>query len=591
MMAKSKYILFFIFLFLLTSCGTKKFITASEGTVLNADRQARFDYYYYESLRLKSIEKYDEQMEALRMCLEIDSTSGAAQSEIGLVYAGMKMLPEATKSFQKAVKASPENWWYRVQLITLLSEIDQFQEALFQANELKKIYPEREDVYNMLSSLYKQTGEFGKAIEALDQLEVYTGINEYLSFEKFRLYASLNKQKKAIAEVDKLIAKFPTETRYQVLRGDIFMEEKQPEKAFEIYQNVLNTDSSNPFAYVSLANYYKEKNQPEKALESIVSALKNPELPSDTKMDILAQYVDKMLANDQKITETENLFKILVEQYPLDEMPHAYYALFLQHQKRMQEALSELQSVLDINPKNRAAWLSSLDILTQKNDTTAILDLTKRGLEQLPELAQLYYYRSIALYQLGDYHGALQTNQTALKNISKDTDPAVISSFYGQIGDIYYKLKDKTNAFANYEKALETNPANVYVMNNYAYYLSEEKIELRKAERMSAKTVELEPKNSTYLDTYAWILYQQGNYSLAKFYIERAVDNLEKDYEPGVIYEHYGDILIALKEEEKAIAMWQKAYDSGKTDDELKKKIEAYQQKNETKKDDKNETK
>ena len=138
MMAKSKYILFFIFLFLLTSCGTKKIITASEGTVLNADRQARFDYYYYESLRLKSIEKYDEQMEALRMCLEIDSTSVAAQSEIGLVYAGMKMLPEATKSFQKAVKAYPENWWYRVQLITLLSEIDQFQEALFQANELKK---------------------------------------------------------------------------------------------------------------------------------------------------------------------------------------------------------------------------------------------------------------------------------------------------------------------------------------------------------------------------------------------------------------------------------------------------------------------
>ena len=590
-MAKSKYILFFIFLLLLISCGTKKIITASEGTVLKADEQARFDYYYYESLRLKSIEKYDEQMEALRMCLEIDSTSGAAQSEIGLVYAGMKMLPEATKSFQKAVKASPENWWYRVQLITLLSEIDQFQEALYQANELKKIYPEREDVYNMLSSLYKQTGEYGKAIEALDQLEVYTGINEYLSFEKFRLYASLNKQKKAIAEVDKLIAKFPTETRYQVLRGDIFMEEKQPEKAFEIYQNVLNTDSSNPFAYVSLANYYKEKNQPEKALESIVSALKNPELPSDTKMDILAQYVDKMLANDQKITETENLFKILVEQYPLDEMPHAYYALFLQHQKRMPEALSELQSVLDINPKNRAAWLSSLDIVTQKNDTTGILDLTKRGLEQLPELAQLYYYRSIALYQLGDYQGALQTNQTALKNISKDTDPAVISSFYGQIGDIYYKLKDKTNAFANYEKALETNPANVYVMNNYAYYLSEEKIELRKAERMSAKTVELEPKNSTYLDTYAWILYQQGNYSLAKFYIERAVDNLEKDYESGVIYEHYGDILIALKEDEKAIAMWQKAYDSGKTDDELKKKIETYQQKNETLKKDKNEKK
>ena len=126
----------------------------------------------------------------------------------------------------------------------------------------------------------------------------------------------------------------------------------------------------------------------------------------------------------------------------------------------------------------------------------------------------------------------------------------------------------------NYEKALEQNPANVYVMNNYAYYLSEEKLDLRKAERMSAKTVELEPKNSTYLDTYAWVVYQRGNFSLAKFYIERAVDNLEKEHDPGVILEHYGDILLALKNEKKALEMWQKAWDSGKTDEELKIKIE-----------------
>ena len=110
-------------------------------------------------------------------------------------------------------------------------------------------------------------------------------------------------------------------------------------------------------------------------------------------------------------------------------------------------------------------------------------------------------------------------------------------------------------------------------MNNYAYYLSLEKAELKKAEKMSAKTVELEPKNSTYLDTYAWILYQQGSYSLAKFYIERAVDNLNKEEDPGVVLEHYGDILWMNNNDEKAMEMWQKSYDSGNKTEELKKKI------------------
>ena len=91
---------------------------------------------------------------------------------------------------------------------------------------------------------------------------------------------------------------------------------------------------------------------------------------------------------------------------------------------------------------------------------------------------------------------------------------------------------------------------------------------------MSAKTVELEPKNSTYLDTYAWILYQQANFSLAKYYIERAVDNMKKDEESSVILEHYGDILWMTKNDDKALKMWQKSFDVGNKTDDLKKKIE-----------------
>jgi len=95
---------------------------------------------------------------------------------------------------------------------------------------------------------------------------------------------------------------------------------------------------------------------------------------------------------------------------------------------------------------------------------------------------------------------------------------------------------------------------------------------------MSSKTVELEPKNSTYLDTYAWILYQEGNYSLAKFYIERAIDNLSKEEESGVVLEHYGDILWMNskdngKDDAKALEMWQKSYNSGNKTEELKLKI------------------
>jgi Tfp pilus assembly protein PilF len=74
---------------------------------------------------------------------------------------------------------------------------------------------------------------------------------------------------------------------------------------------------------------------------------------------------------------------------------------------------------------------------------------------------------------------------------------------------------------------LKYNPDNIPVLNNYAYYLSLEQTDLDKAEEMSYRTIKAEPNNATYLDTYAWILFQLGQYNDALFYIRQAIDNID----------------------------------------------------------------
>jgi tetratricopeptide (TPR) repeat protein len=426
----------------------------------------------------------------------------------------------------------------------------------------------------MLGTFYKETKEYEKAIAAYDKLESLNTITETVSFEKFQLYILSNKAQKGVAEIDKLINKYPTESRYKVLRGDIFMQQKMPAKAFEIYQNVLKEDPQNAYVYVSLSEYYKSVNKPDKAMESIVSALKCEQLDVDTKVTVLGQYVEKLVQDSTKLGETESLFKLLVERYPLEEKVHGYYAVFLQYQKRNAEAISELETMININPKNDQTWIRLIQMYSLTKDFNQILILTNRAIENLPKLPVWYFYKGIAQFQLADYKNALVSYQKGLPLIAPE-QAALKSDFYAQMADIYYKLEQKDSAFVNYERSLAVNPKNNMVMNNYAYYLSLEKTQLKKAERMSAKTVELEPKNSTYLDTYAWILYQEANYSLAKFYIERAVENLTKEEEPGIILEHYGDILwmSGPENESKAMETWQKSYDAGNKTEALKLKI------------------
>ena len=574
---QNKIYLFLSIIILSVSCSTpKKLVEKNPKINILADSvQRKFDYYFFEGIRLKNDQKFDQALEIFRLCLSIDSLDAGIQSETGILYAALGFTNEAVKCFEKAIKFDPGNWWYNVQLISMYADLKNWKRSIEITKELQKYFPDKEQVYSMLASFYKETKEYDKAILAFEKLESLQGIDQATSIEKYNLYILLKKENKANAEIDKLVNKYPTESRYKVVRGDIFMQQKMPEKAFEIYQQVLNDDPQNAFVYVSLSEYYKSANQPEKALESIVSALKSEQLDVDTKVAVLGQYVQKLVQDSTKFVETESLFKLLVDRYPLEEQVHGYYAVFLQYQKRNAEAISELETMININPKNQQTWMQLIQIYIGDKNFNQILTVTGRAIENLPKLPIWYFYRGIAQFQLADYNGALVSYKSGLPLIAAE-QVDLKSDFYAQIADVYFKMEKKDSAFVNYELSLTANPKNIMVMNNYAYYLSLKKLELKKAERMSAKTVELEPKNSTYLDTYAWILYQEANYSLAKFYIESAIDNLKKNEEPGVILEHYGDILwmSGVENEAKAMEMWQKSFDAGNKTDALKKKIE-----------------
>ena len=74
---------------------------------------------------------------------------------------------------------------------------------------------------------------------------------------------------------------------------------------------------------------------------------------------------------------------------------------------------------------------------------------------------------------------------------------------------------------------------------------------------MSEKTVIAEPDNSTYLDTFAWILHLIGNDAEAKLFFKKAM--LYGGKESTVILDHYAEVLYALKEYDVAFIYWNMA--------------------------------
>ena len=128
------------------------------------------------------------------------------------------------------------------------------------------------------------------------------------------------------------------------------------------------------------------------------------------------------------------------------------------------------------------------------------------------------------------------------------SDPEQIVTNLSIIGDTYHAMGDWRKAYKTYEKALKIDPRNCPVLNNYAYYLSMQHRRLCKAQKMSRITIEEQPDNATYLDTYGWILFLRGKAAEAKPHFKHAMIYGGKD--SAVILMHYAEVLKALGEDE-----------------------------------------
>ena len=547
-----------------------KQVHQSKQTLPEAE-QRKLDYFFYEGLLLKNAEKYDAAFETFKHCLTIDSTASAVLFELSAFYLQLNQPEKSVSLLREAVQYSPDNFNYKLALASISLNIGMYGEAAAEYEELVEKYPDKIELNYYLAEALTQQGEIGKAIDQFDAMENVVGMSEALSMQKFRLYMTLEEPAKAFAELDKLAAKYPTDARHPLLIGNLYLERQDPDRALEYFQKAYAIDSGNPYYTVAMADYYELVGNPEAAEDQIRSALVDNELDVEMKIGILARYIQQIQQARKGMEGANMLFQTLLEQHPEDIELKLMYGSLLMLQGNKDEARFQFQLATEMAPDYEKAWQQLLNLAMQNQQFDEAVRICRQCLELFPEASEYYFYLGIAYLQQEKYQEALETYQSGLKAIPNE-NPMLISDFYGQIGDTYFQLEESEKAFEAYEQALKYNQQNVVVLNNYSYYLSLEKKELDKAERMSAQVIKIEPNNSTYLDTYAWIFFVKGNYVLAKIYIEKALEN-DKTNNPELL-DHYGDILYMTGEKEKALVQWIKAKELGKESKTLNRKIE-----------------
>ena len=542
-----------------------------ESSFVATEKKGRkLDYFYLEALRLKQNEMHSEAFQLLKHCLEIDSTSSAVHYEISNYYLFLKKADRVVEHLEKAVRYSPENFDYKIALANVSRELGMNEEAVKVYEELVNKHPDKPELYYFLSEIYAKQGEVEEAIDALDILEENIGLNEALSIQKYRLYLQIDKQDNANREIGKLVEKYPANAKYPIMMGDLYLEQNEPEKAYEFYQKAYAIDSENPYYTVSMANYYEYIQDKEAAQKQIDAALRNTKLDIETKLGILVRYIASLQREKKDTKGVEPLFQTLMELHPQETDLNLLYANYLMSLNRVEDAKFQYQAITETTPEEEAAWKQLLAINLKEENMEETIRICQRAQMNFPDNPDFYFYEGMAYYQLKDYDKALAVYHKG-ESVVDPKDTKLLSDFHGQIGDLYYHLGDKKKAYEHYDTALQYNDKNIGVMNNYAYFLTLDKSDLSKAERLSAQCVQVQPDNSTFIDTYAWVFFVKEYYSLAKFYIESALS--KGGDKSSEIVDHYGDILYMSGEKEKAVEQWKKALEMGKDTEIIRKKI------------------
>jgi tetratricopeptide (TPR) repeat protein len=364
------------------------------------------------------------------------------------------------------------------------------------------------------------------------------------------LYRQTGHEPEAIALYEELIRQDPQEVELYYYLSNLYLQQNQAEKAIEALNRLENDMGVNEAVSIQKFRLYRTLNQPKKALREI--EILRTKFPTDARFAVL---MGDYYLEENRPDSAQFYFETALKMDAEDPELNRRYGLFLLSQGQTEAAKAQFRLVAQALPDDISSWTQLLEIVLRDEDPDEIIAICQRALTHFPEVPLLYFYKGTACYQKSDYTKAVEIYRKGIA-VTPEKNLGLLSTFTGQIADIDYRLGKTKEAFEGYETALRYNDKNVTALNNYAYHLALANEQLDKAERMAATAVNLQ-STPTNLDTYAWVLFRKGSYSLAKFYIESA---LAKESDPSSeLLEHYGDILYQAGLPERALAEWQRA--------------------------------
>lgn len=538
------------------------------------DSLQSYNYFFLEGVRQQEMGNLTAAFDLLRHARDLNPNAPEVYYLLAPYYVDLKDDTRSRAYYERAATLDPENSSYIEKLGQLYVSQKDYPNAINAYEKLYALNKARVDVLQILYQLYGSQNEFQQMINVLNRIEVLEGSSEQISLSKMQIYEQMGEKRKEYDELKSLVDSHPLDLNYKVMFGNWLLQNGKKKEAVKLYRNVLKEEPTNALAKLSLLDYYRTIG--DQATVDVITQelLQSPKTEKETKIALLRQVISSnQQANVSDSAEVMKLFSQALSVPQSDADILMMKAAYMSLKKMPKTEINRVyEQAIDVEPDNSRARIALIQNIWDTGDYDKVIAICRPAQEYNPEEMVFYYFQGMAQYQKHENDAALQTFRKGVSQIKADSNPDVVSDFYALMGEILHEKGRLAESFQAYDSCLQWKPDNIAAMNNYAYYLSEANKDLPKAEQLSYKTIKAEPNNSTFLDTYAWILFQQKRYEEAKIYIDQAIRS--DSTLTGVVKEHAGDIYAMTGDIDKALEFWQQSLKGGNQSAVLKKKIQ-----------------
>ena len=410
--------------------------------------------------------------------------------------------------------------WY--QMSRLLLQRTWADSALNCARRAAALVPDNKWYQMQLSDACILAGDIEGAVKALDRVERIIGVTEPVSLEKQRIWTMAGKPEKAARELEHLADAMPQDKRYNAILAEMYMSQKNYKKAKERYDRVLAIDPGDEYIHIQLTEYHKALGHSAEADSEMVRAFRNPRLDAQTKLQLLTSFYTDEEFYGSHSTTAFRLMDMAMAQADDARQYAAFYGHVLFRQQKYAEAAKQLETALAADSSRYEVWELLLVSLTEVNERElAMANYAERAERLFPMQTLPHYLAANHLVRSERYDEALKKLDAAFRwGFNKGYLEAECNALRAEC---LYRTGQYDKAWQTFDRYLQLQPNDLIVLNNYAYYLGEQGVQLDKALEMSRRTIEAEPQNANSLDTYGWLLHLLGRDAEARPYLERAV--------------------------------------------------------------------